>query len=115
MEEATDLAEQSNTISGSYVIPSVLALKAPLKSMQSQFNCKFLSTLKSSVDKRLSFYLEREEFQLASILDPRVKLGWCADSADHTSKKALLDSHVQKISNQPAPQVPHDAEISSST
>ena len=62
LEEATDLVQQSNTVSASFVIPCVLGLKAHLSSMSSIYNCKFLSILQSSLDKRLSPYLAREEF-----------------------------------------------------
>ena len=92
-EEATDLAQQSNGVSASYVILCVLGLKAHLMAMSLNYNCKFLSTLKSSVEKRLSVYLEREEFQLAAMLDPRFKLQWCTTSDQEASKKTLLLQH----------------------
>ena len=103
-EEATDLVQSSNTVSSSLVIPCILGLRSHLTAVASTYNCKFLTELRSSLERRLSSYLKREEFQLASILDPRFKLDWCSGVEQKALMSALLTRHAE--SRQPAPMVP---------
>ena len=53
-EEATDGIQKQNTTSASFIIPCIRGLNAVLNNTHSKFQSKLVSTLKSSVSRRLS-------------------------------------------------------------
>lgn len=60
-----------------YTIPVTRDLKHQLQQISTVYNIKMVTTLKSSVDNRLSHSDKDDSFIAASILDPRFKLRWC--------------------------------------
>ena len=67
-----------------------------------------ISTLKASVQKRLSKYEEDEEFVFAAILDPRFKLSWCISEflrkqyiSNIRIKMNTIDQKVEEVVSPP--------------
>ena len=82
-EEATDVIQKQNTTSASFIVPCIRGLKSVLSNTHSKFQSKLVSTLRSSVNKRLSSYYEQRMYLIiAAILDPRFKLRWCASESE---------------------------------
>ena len=82
-EEATDVIQKQNMTSASFIVPCIRGLKAVLSSAHSKFQNKLVSTLKSSVNSRLSSYYEQRIYLiLTAILDPHFKLRWCASESE---------------------------------
>jgi len=101
-EQATDQCQGQNIVTDSLIIPCVRGLKAELEELSTNYNSKFVSSLKESVYKRLSVYETHEAFQLASILDPRLKMDWCTDDEIGTLT-ILLHEKVMALSPSPSP------------
>ncbi|XP_041371558.1 zinc finger BED domain-containing protein 4-like [Gigantopelta aegis] len=102
LEEATDYAQTQNKVSVSYILPCIRGLKSELCEMDSRFHNKILSLLTASATKRLAQYEDTESLVLATILDPRFKLQWCAsDSEVYSAKRSLLQHHCSLISDTP--------------
>ena len=76
-EEATLEVQKEHTVSASLAVPLTVALKNQMQSISSTYNSKMVTTLKSSLQKRMSKYEEDENFITAAILDPRFKMSWC--------------------------------------
>ena len=55
-----------------------------------------ITTLKSSIKKRLKIYEDMEMFRLASLLDPRFKMDWCSPE-EVNFMKSLLKTKVDEI------------------
>ena len=68
-EQATLSVQNEKTVSASLVIPVVKNLLNEIDSLSVKFNCSLVSSLKESVQKRLSPFLKCKDFQCASILD----------------------------------------------
>ena len=49
-------------------------LKSTIDSLSHKYTSRFVATLKSSIDKRLTMYENIDAFLLASALDPRFKV-----------------------------------------
>ncbi|KAI2661217.1 Zinc finger BED domain-containing protein 4 [Labeo rohita] len=60
-------------------------------------NKKFVSTLQSSLESRLTKFEEMECFQVAATLDPRFKLDWCIGE-EQVIIKNLLNAKVESAS-----------------
>lgn len=69
------------------------------------YNCRLLSTLKHSVDSRLSKYERMEFFQLATVLDPHFKLDWCADTEVERVKSILISKAEETFSQAEGPEL----------
>lgn len=89
-EDATNASQGQNIITSSKIIIIIRTICEQLDLLSQDYNCHLLSTLKSSVDKRLSKYEALEEFRLASILDPHYKLDWCMNEEVESNKRILL-------------------------
>ncbi|XP_041354190.1 zinc finger BED domain-containing protein 4-like [Gigantopelta aegis] len=100
-EEATDYAQTQNKVSASYILPCIRGLKAELSNMEYRFHNKVVSFLSASVTERPTQYEDTESLILATILDPRFKLQWCASDSDECgAKRNLLKHHCNLISDQ---------------
>ena len=98
-EEATDFTQGQNVVTASFIIPCIKGLRASLNSLILKYPSMMVSNLKSSLDRRMSPFEEREHFQYAAILDPRCKLGWCAgveqsDIKNRFEKMVQANSHT---------------------
>ena len=70
-EEATDVIQKQNTTSANFIIPCIHGLNAVLSNTHSKFQSYLVSTLKSSVNRRLSsYYQQRMYLIIAAMLDP---------------------------------------------
>uniref|UniRef100_A0A1X7V7H8 Uncharacterized protein n=1 Tax=Amphimedon queenslandica TaxID=400682 RepID=A0A1X7V7H8_AMPQE len=78
-EEATNASQGQNIITSSQVIIIIRTLREELGALSRVYKSRLLSTLKHSIDTRLSKYEHMECFQLATVLDPHFKLDWCTD------------------------------------
>ena len=100
-EEATDVIQKQNTTSASFIIPCIRGLNAVLCNIYSKFQSKLVSTLKSSVNRRLSSYYEQRMYLIiAAMLDPRFKLRWCASESEEY--KTFYDALVHKATSSSA-------------
>ena len=89
-EEATNASQSENIVTSSEVIICIRSLREQLLNMTKNYNCRLLTTLQDSLQKRLSKYEEMEAFQLTASLDPRYKLDWCTDAEFENVKEILL-------------------------
>ena len=92
-------------MTSSFVLPSILGLKTEISAMKSRYHNGLLNTLRKSMETRLSKYEERLVYSLATVLDPRFKLQWCAQNPTvydrvlsllqkETKKNALDDTQL---------------------
>ena len=89
-QEATLEIQKEQTVSASLAVPLTVALKNQMQCISSTYNCKMITTLKSSLQKRMSKYEEDEEFVIAAVLDPRFKLTWCMS-------KSMREQHISNV------------------
>lgn len=98
-EAATNASQGQNVVTSSEVIIIVRTLREQLDTLSKDYSCKLLSTLRQSVDTRLSKFEAMEVFQIAAVLNPRYKLDWCTDSEvdkiKHTLVKKAEELHQQ--------------------
>ena len=73
-ETATHCIQETKVVTSSKVVPCVRVLKSKIDSLSHKYTSRFVATLKSSINDRLSKY---GAFLMASVLDPRFKLKWC--------------------------------------
>ncbi|XP_063876928.1 uncharacterized protein LOC135109479 [Scylla paramamosain] len=95
-EVATLECQGKNVVTSSKVISCIHGLKAELEQLSQRYKSKMITTLKSSVKKRLKIFEDMEIFQLASLLDPRFKMDWCSPE-EVMFMKSLLKSKVDEI------------------
>ena len=95
-QQATDFAQKQNSVSGSGVIPCVVGLECQLKALMSKYNSKMLKTLRSSVEKRLKMYMNKNCYRLATMLDPRFKALWCTNGSGKDDAVEELRNEVAK-------------------
>ena len=81
-EKITLLVQGEQNVTSSLAIPCTLGLKHQLFKISSDYNCKMVSTLKSSVNKRLSQFENDNVYKIASVLDFRFKLRWAEQDID---------------------------------
>ena len=96
-EWATNMVQGQNKVTSSVVIPVVRALRNEIDNLSTKFKMKILTTLKESVDTRLTVYEKELAFQLASALDPRWKLAWCHTPEEATSLRRNVHQKVLAI------------------
>ncbi len=118
-ETATHCIQGDKVITSSMIVPCIRVLKSTVEDLSHKYTSRFVTTLKSSINKRLSMYEDIDEFLLASALDPRFKLKWCSSNEclrikgllvsklhyeSQPSTSASLMSHTQVIekANEPA-------------
>lgn len=73
-EEGTDLHQGDQYVTAGTVIPTILALRRHLTSMDCQHNKQLVDTLLLSVNTRLTKYVETPCNRRAAVLDPRFRL-----------------------------------------
>lgn len=73
------MVQKDKSVSSSLVIPLYIGLQRQLETISLTYNNKMLSTLKSSLKERLGNCLSDENYLMASLLDPTIKLRWCDD------------------------------------
>ncbi|KAI2659489.1 Zinc finger BED domain-containing protein 4 [Labeo rohita] len=96
-EEATDRCQAEKIVTSSLIIPCVRGLRHAIKNMKMTGNKKFVSTLQSSLESRLTKFEEMECFQVAATLNPRFKLDWCIGE-EQVIIKNLLNAKVESAS-----------------
>ena len=96
-KEVTDLVQRDKTVSASLNIPSILGPTSQLGSIQAKYHTKFLTTLKSSITRRLAPYTTRSVLQCATVLDPQFKLKWCSSSDEASSVKDIILAEATRI------------------
>ena len=97
-ELATIQSQTQKLVTSSLVIPCIRGLRSELKELSKTYKSKMVTTLISSIERRLVKYEEQEFFQLAAALDPRWKLDWCYNSeANHI--KELLSKKVSELNS----------------
>ena len=89
LETATDMVQGDRVVTSSLVIVCIRGLRAQLQRLHEVYSSKLVTSLQSSLERRLAPYEEMELFQLATTLDPRFKLDWC-DERQGTEVKRLL-------------------------
>ena len=95
---ATDLTQGQNKVTASMILPVVRGLRNEINKLHKKSKSRFVSTLKSSIDARLSKY-EQECFKLAAALDPWWKLAWCTTLLEATDIKQLVIEIVTVLYN----------------
>ena len=93
-ELATDQCQGEYIITASMVIPCIRGLRAELEELGKK-SSKLASTLKSSLERRLSRYEQEEALQMAAALDPRLKLDWCHDEERAAVKELVKDKVLE--------------------
>uniref|UniRef100_A0A1X7UC99 Uncharacterized protein n=1 Tax=Amphimedon queenslandica TaxID=400682 RepID=A0A1X7UC99_AMPQE len=78
-EEATNIAQGQNIVTGSEVIICVRSLREQREKLAIKYNCQLVTSLQNALDERLSKFESMEIFKLATVLDPKYKLDWCTD------------------------------------
>ena len=73
-EQATKLTEGSNIVTASLVLPCVKGLKNQLTNLMEKYKSPLMTALYESFKRWLLLYEEKEDFCMATILDPRFKL-----------------------------------------
>lgn len=100
LETDTHCVQDDQVVTSSMIIPWVRVLKSTIETLSRKYTCRFVVSLKASVNKRLSRY--EDAFVLASALDPRFKLKWSTPSEYDDFKQKLLSKVDLKISTNPA-------------
>jgi len=100
--DVTNQIQGDQVITSSLVIVCIRSLRAQLSALKEQFNCQLVSTLQTSLEKRLSKYESMSHFQLAAILDPRFKLDWCDDHELQQNQLLLTTTWTDASSSSPA-------------
>lgn len=80
-EDATLMVQKYKSVSANLVIPIFMGLRHQLNELSIiTYNNKMVKTLKLSLDKRLGISMSDDNFLLAAMLDPTIKLKWCNTS-----------------------------------
>ncbi|KAK2160767.1 hypothetical protein LSH36_127g10003 [Paralvinella palmiformis] len=94
-EEITYIVQRDQTVSVSFVMPSLLELTAQLEDMPTRYHVMFITTLKSSISRHLTPYTHRRKLQCATVLDPRFNLDWCSSADQLVSMKETQPTEPQ--------------------
>ena len=90
-ETATDMVQQQNNVSASLTVPVTIGLKHQVQQISATYNNKMVSTLKDSIQQRLSHYQDDDSYLTAAVLDPRFKLRWCPADKRCEMEAALIN------------------------
>ena len=96
-ETATDHTQGEVKLTPSLGIPFIRGLRTEMDELGDTYQCKFTSTLQSSVEKRLCKYEEMDLFQTATSLDLRFKLLWCSDAQECVDVRQSLVDKVKHL------------------
>ena len=94
-EEATDQVQGNKVVTSSLVIVCVRGLRDQLHELRQTYNCKLVSSLQASLEKRLGCYELMDCLRIATALDPRFKLDWC-EVEEQDEVKALITQQMPK-------------------
>ena len=94
-EEATDQVQGDKVVTSSLVIVCVRGLRDQLHELRQTYNCKLVSSLQASLEKRLQCYELMDCLRIATTLDPRFKLDWC-EGEEQDAVKALITQQMPK-------------------
>ena len=94
-ERATNMVQQENNVSASLTVPVTLGLKHQLQQISTTY--KMVTTLKSSIQERLSHYEDDDSYLTAAALDPRFKLRWC-DAEKRNKMQTALTNKASSVS-----------------
>ena len=97
--EATDFAQIQNHPSAGYVIPCIRGLRHQLICLRSKFNTVLVTTLKLSLEERMTRFETDKTCQLVGILDTRFKLLWFQIDSERTSTKSLHINEAKKVAS----------------
>jgi hypothetical protein len=90
-EDATLMVQKYKSVYANLVIPICMDLKHQLNELSViTYNNKMVKTLKLSLDKRLGISMSDDNFLLAAMLDPTIKLRWCNTSEAMKMEEKLL-------------------------
>ncbi|CAG2203266.1 unnamed protein product [Mytilus edulis] len=95
-EDATIMVQKEINVSGSLAVPVTLGLEHKLAELSTTYNNKMVSTLMSSMTKRLSCFKSEDVYLISAILDPRFKLRWSKDPVA-MEEKLLTYARKQKV------------------
>ena len=97
-EYATVLVQKEKYVSASLPIPVTLGLKHQVNELSCDYSSKMISTLKASIDKRLSVYESDETYITSAVLDPRFKVRWCNEK-DIDDLLSIVKQKASQIEN----------------
>jgi hypothetical protein len=100
-EIATKHAEGQNQVTASLVVVCVRGLRSQVEELQEKFDCKLVSQLLESIDKRLSKYESRPLFTHAAALDPRWKLEWATPEEVAEIRRSIISKASVLLPPQP--------------
>jgi acetylglutamate kinase len=87
----TLMVQKYKSVYANLVIPICMDLKHQLNELSViTYNNKMVKTLKLSLDKRLGISMSDDNFLLAAMLDPTIKLRWC-----NTSEAMKMEEKLQ--------------------
>lgn len=95
-EDATIMVQKELNVSGSLALPVTLGLEHKLADISTTYSNKMVSTLMSSLSKRLAPYKSEDVYQISAALDPRFKLRW-SDTPVEMENKLLNYARKQNI------------------
>ncbi|KAJ8304616.1 hypothetical protein KUTeg_018199 [Tegillarca granosa] len=97
-EDATIMVQKDKSVSSSLVVPIFIGLTHQLDEIYVAYNNKMVHTLKSSLDERLGKTMSDDNFLLAAMLDPTIKLRWC-NEPEAMEEKLLLNARKYQTSS----------------
>lgn len=90
------MVQKELNVSGSLALPVTLGLEHKLADISTTYSNKMVSTLMSSLSRRLAQYKSEDVYQIAAALDPRFKLRW-SDTPVEMESKLLNYARKQNI------------------
>ena len=93
-EEATDQVQGDKVVTSSLVIVCFCGLRDQLHELRQTYNCKLVSSLQASLEKRPQCY-ELMDCYITTALYPRFKLDWC-EVDEQDAVKALITQQMPK-------------------
>ena len=91
IEHAMRLIQNSSHVSAGFIIPVTRGIKHKLDQLSPVHSQEMLSSLKTSVEVRLSRYEQDDTYITASVLDPRFKLRWSNHEEQYIIKSLFLN------------------------
>ncbi|CAC5403295.1 unnamed protein product [Mytilus coruscus] len=98
-EDATIMVQKDKSVSASLVVPIYMGLTHQINELSVTYNNKMVQTLKLSLEKRLGDSMSDDNFLLAAMLDPTIKLRWCNSSDSMEMENKLLLNAKKYISS----------------
>ena len=96
-ETATDCTQGDRIVTVSLVVPSVRGFRAELALINTKCKNKLVTTLRKSIERRLSVYEEQPLFRRAASHNPCFKLAWCIDQSEADAEKQALIAEAHRL------------------